>query len=74
MINVCIFSHDQVTYDISANIDYSSFNRQIAIWADTDIRLIVNITAQSVSIILLLYLGNNGRKRCSRPTLIYIYF
>ena len=47
MINVCIFSHDQVTYAISA-MDYSSFNRQSAIWADTDIRLIVKITAQSV--------------------------
>ena len=73
MLNVCIFSHNQVTHDISA-IDYSSFNRQSAIWADTDIRVIVNITAQSASIILLLYLSNNGRKRCSRPSLIYIYF
>ena len=29
--------------------DYSSFYRQSAIWADTDIRLIVKIIAQSVT-------------------------
>ena len=49
MNNVCIFSHDHITYDITA-IDYSSFYRQSAIWADTYIRLIVKITAQSVRI------------------------
>ena len=47
--NVCIVSHDQFTYDINA-IDCSSNYRKIAIWADTDIRLIVKTTAHNVSI------------------------
>ena len=46
MNSVC-FSHDQVTYDITA-IDCSSTTAQNAIWIDTDIRLIVEITAQGV--------------------------
>ena len=36
--NVCIFSHDQITYDITV-IDCSSNYRSSAIWADTNIRL-----------------------------------
>ena len=47
MNNGCIFSHDQVPHDITA-IDCSSNYNKSAIWADTDIRLIVKITAQSV--------------------------
>ena len=43
MNNVCIFSHDQVTHDITAV--HCSLS---AIWADTGIHLIVKITAQSV--------------------------
>ena len=41
MSNVCIFSHDQVTYDI-ATIHSSSSYRYILVWAD--IRLTVKTT------------------------------
>ena len=46
MNNVCIFSHEKshITYDI----DFSSNYPLSVIWADTDIRLIVKITPQSV--------------------------
>ena len=42
------FSHDQVTHEITA-LQFSSNYSSSAIWADTDIRLIVKITAQSVT-------------------------
>ena len=47
MNNVCIFSHDQVIHDITA-IDCSSNYSWSVIWGDTDIRLIVKTTTQSV--------------------------
>ena len=50
MNNVCIFSHDQVTF-LCYNCHRLQFNyNESAIWADTDIRLIATITAQSVRI------------------------
>ena len=45
MNNVCIFSHDQVTYDITA-IDSSS----IKLWCDADIRLIVKTAVRNVRV------------------------
>ena len=45
MNNVGIFSYDQFTHDITTKHCSSNY-RQIVIWADTDIRLIVKITAQ----------------------------
>ena len=47
--NVCIFSQDQVTHDITV-IDCSLNYSQSAIWADIDILLIVNITAFFVNL------------------------
>ena len=49
MNNVCIFSHNQVTYDKGLNaLDCSLNYSWSAIWADTDIRLIAKITAKRV--------------------------
>ena len=49
MINVCIFSHYQNTQDITAIDCSSSIQLYVcAIWADTDILLIVKITPRSV--------------------------
>ena len=50
MNNVCIFSHDEVTHDITA-VHFSSNYSWSAIswiWTDIDIRRIVKTTAQSV--------------------------
>ena len=47
MNNVSIFSHDEVTHDLTAVHFSSNYNKSV-IWVDTDIRLVVKTTAQSV--------------------------
>ena len=49
MNNVCIFSYDQFTHNITT-IHCSSNYIKSVIWTDTDIRHIVIITAQDVRI------------------------
>ena len=72
MNNVCFCLHDQVIHDINA-IDCCS--SKSAIWADINIRLILNITAQSViSTDTDIRLTVNITARCKNNTNFSIYF
>ena len=48
MNNVCIFSHDQVTYNNNSQILQFKVQLECVIWADTDIRIKVKTAAHSV--------------------------